>query len=75
MQRCYLCVLQSFSDCIPECWALRTHPEHLNSDQKNSFAIVLIHLLFPRIIKLEIPTADLIGHAVYHVDVYEPLKV
>lgn len=53
-------------------------PEHSNSDQKNPLAILLILLillLFSRIIKLEISTADLVGHSVYHVDVHETLKV
>lgn len=57
-----LCTGSPFSDNIWEQWALRTHPEHLNSDQKNPLAILLILLLFSRITKLEISTADLVDH-------------
>lgn len=53
---------------------MRTHPDDSNLDQKNPLAILLIHLLFSRIIKLEISTADFVGRSVYHVDVHETFE-
>ena len=70
-----LCTGSCYSDHIQEQRALRTHPKLSNADQKNPLAILLIQLLFSRIIKPEISTADLVGHCVYHVDVHETVKV